>query len=59
MEGVTPHYDVIEEEGPDHDKTFTCAVFIGETKVATGCGNSKQKAEQAAAKAALKKKGWK
>lgn len=59
QEGVTPHYDVIEAEGPDHDKTFTCAVFIGDEEVATGTGNSKQKAEQAAAKAALKKKGWK
>lgn len=57
--GVTPHYDVVEEEGPDHDKIFTCAVFIGEEKVAKGKGNSKQKAQQAAAKAALKKKGWK
>lgn len=57
--GVTPHYEVIEEEGPDHDKTFTSAVFIGEERVAAGSGNSKQRAEQAAAKAALKKKGWK
>ena len=58
-DGVTPHYEVVEEEGPDHDKTFTCAVFIGDEKVAVGTGNSKQRAEQAAAKAALKKKGWK
>ncbi|TSC57349.1 MAG: putative ribonuclease III [Candidatus Peregrinibacteria bacterium Greene0416_19] len=57
--GVTPHYEVIEEEGPDHDKNFTCAVFIGSEKVASGSGNSKQRAEQAAAKAALKVKGWK
>lgn len=56
--GVTPHYEVIEEEGPDHNKTFTCAVFIGDEKVAAGTGNSKQRAEQAAAKAALKKKKW-
>lgn len=56
--GVTPHYDVVEEEGPDHEKKFTCAVFIGEEEVARGSGNSKQKAEQAAAKAGLKVKGW-
>jgi ribonuclease-3 len=55
---VTPHYDVIAEEGPDHDKTFTCAVFIGDERVAQGSGNSKQRAEQAAAKAALDAKGW-
>lgn len=57
--GITPHYDVLTEEGPDHDKQFTCAVFIGEERVAEGLGNSKQRAEQAAAKAGLKVKGWK
>ncbi|MEK7591576.1 MAG: ribonuclease III [Patescibacteria group bacterium] len=56
--GITPHYDVLDESGPDHDKSFTCAVFIGEEKVATGKGNSKQRAEQAAAKAGLKAKKW-
>ena len=56
--GITQHYEVIEEVGPDHDKNFTCAVFIGEEKIALGKGNSKQKAEQAAAKAGLKVKKW-
>ncbi|NOS67543.1 MAG: ribonuclease III [Candidatus Peribacteraceae bacterium] len=57
--GVTPHYEVVVEEGPDHDKEFTMAVYIGEERVAEGKGNSKQRAEQAAAKAALTVKGWK
>ncbi|MDD4319709.1 MAG: ribonuclease III [Candidatus Peribacteraceae bacterium] len=57
--GVTPHYEVLEEDGPDHEKCFTCAVFIDKERVAAGTGNSKQKAEQAAAKEALKVKGWK
>jgi ribonuclease-3 len=57
--GITPHYEVMSEEGPDHDKKFTCAVFIGPDKVALGKGNSKQRAETAAAKAGLKVKGWK
>lgn len=56
--GVTPHYEVVSETGPDHDKTFTCAVFIGEEKVAEGQGNSKQRGEQAAAEAGLKVKKW-
>jgi ribonuclease-3 len=56
--GITPHYETVAAEGPDHDKTFTCAVFIGEEKVAEGTGNSKQRAEQAAAKAGLKVKRW-
>lgn len=57
--GITPHYETLDAVGPDHEKFFTCAVFIGEEKVAEGKGNSKQKAEQAAAKAALLAKGWK
>ena len=57
--GVTPHYETLEAVGPDHEKLFTCAVFIGEENVAQGQGNSKQRAEQAAAKEGLKAKGWK
>lgn len=57
--GITPHYETINAIGPDHLKNFTCAVFIGKEKVAEGKGNSKQRAEQAAAKAGLKTKGWK
>lgn len=56
--GITPHYTVLSEEGPDHDKTFTCAVYIGEDKIAEGTGNSKQRAETSAAKEGLKAKGW-
>jgi len=57
--GVTPHYEVIAESGPDHEKQFTCAVNIGPERVATGDGASKQDAEQAAAEAGLKAKKWK
>ena len=56
--GITPHYDLVEAVGPDHDKEFTCAVFIGAEKIAEGSGNSKQRAEQSAAHAGLKAKGW-
>ena len=56
--GVTPHYKVIDEEGPDHDKKFTCAAFIGDEKVAEGSGKSKQQAETESAKKALKVKKW-
>jgi len=55
---VTPHYEVISETGPDHVKKFVCAVYLDDEKIAEGTGNSKQKAEQAAAKAGLKAKGW-
>lgn len=57
--GITPHYQTLDAEGPDHLKEFTTAVFIGDEKVAEGKGMSKQRAEQAAAKAGLKVKGWK
>ncbi|PIP65507.1 ribonuclease III [Candidatus Peregrinibacteria bacterium CG10_big_fil_rev_8_21_14_0_10_49_16] len=57
--GITPKYEVVDAVGPDHSKDFTCAVYLGDEKVAEGKGNSKQKAEQAAAKEALKVKGWK
>ena len=56
--GVTPTYVVREEVGPDHDKVFTIAAFIGEEEVAEGKGSSKQRAEQDAAEKALKKKKW-
>ncbi|TSC57768.1 MAG: putative ribonuclease III [Parcubacteria group bacterium Greene0416_79] len=56
--GVTPHYETIKEIGPDHDKHFTVAVFLGWEQVAQGDGRSKQHAEQEAAKDALEKKRW-
>ena len=57
-DGVTPSYVLIKEEGPDHNKEFVAGVCIGDKKIAEGKGKSKQEAEQEAAKAALKAKGW-
>lgn len=56
--GKTPIYKTLRAEGPDHEKIFTCAVFIDSDQIAVGKGLSKQRAEQAAAKEALKKLGW-
>jgi len=58
VEGITPSYIVLKEDGPDHDKHFTVAVEIGNDKVATGEGKSKQEAEQSAAQNGLKAKRW-
>jgi ribonuclease-3 len=58
VEGVTPSYKTTKEAGPDHDKKFTVAVFIGNKVVAEGEGDSKQDAEQSAARRALEEKGW-
>jgi ribonuclease-3 len=52
-EGFTPVYRVIEESGPDHDKTFTVGVFVDNNLRGTGEGPSKQAGQQKAAEAAL------
>ena len=49
----TPQYKTVAIHGPDHAREFTVAVFIGSKQLATGQGNSKQRAESAAAAAAL------
>ena len=56
--GVTPNYDLHNEEGPDHNKIFTMTAFIGERMVGKGKGSSKQIAEQKAAEDALKRLKW-
>ena len=48
-----PVYQIIAQEGPDHNRTFTAQVSVLGKPVATGVGNSKKAAEQAAAKKAL------
>lgn len=55
---MTPTYKTLNEEGPDHAKKFTAAVFIGDQKVVEGEGFSKQEAESDAARKGLKSKGW-
>jgi ribonuclease-3 len=46
-----PEY-VITDEGPDHMKTFTARVRVGEELYGNGVGRSKKEAEQAAAETA-------
>lgn len=57
-ENITPTYNTLKEEGPDHDKKFTVGVYVGDEMVAQGEGKSKQEAEQEAAEHALREKGW-
>jgi len=54
-----PQYQVINEKGPDHAKIFTVTVANEGRTLATAQGNSKQKAEQEAARLALEKLGSK
>ena len=46
-----PEY-VIEDEGPDHEKTFTAQVQVGDKLYGHGTGRSKKEAEQGAAETA-------
>ena len=52
---TTPNYKLIEDDGPDHDKTFKVGAYIGKKLIAEGKGSSKRKAEQNAAENALQK----
>lgn len=44
-----PRYEVISEVGPDHNKSFEIAVYIGDEEIGRGSGASKKEAQQAAA----------
>ena len=56
--GVTPHYKVLSESGPDHAKHFEVGLYLANELVATGQGTSKQEAQVAAASQGLKNKNW-
>ncbi len=58
FDGITPSYKTVKESGPDHEKKFTVGVYVGKELVAQGEGDSKQDAEQSAAREALKSRGW-
>ena len=58
VESATPHYAVIKETGPDHDKHFVVGVYAKDILLAQGEGKSKQEAEQTAARAALNSREW-
>ena len=53
VEGETPVYEVLDEEGPDHDKWFNVGVYVGSSLRGKGGGASKQSAQQKAAANAL------
>jgi ribonuclease III len=51
--GALVTYDVVEEQGPPHDRTFEISASIEGVEVARGTGRSKKDAEQEAAQVAL------
>ena len=54
IDGETPVYHTLREEGPDHDKSFTVGVYVGKAIKGTGVGHSKQEAQTLAAKEGIK-----
>ena len=56
-EGRMPSYDYLSMEGPPHAPVFAYRVMDGEQELGRGSGTSKQSAQQAAARDALKRMG--
>ncbi len=52
---LMPAYRLVAEAGPDHDKTFTVEVMVGDEILGRGTGKSKKLAETEAARAALER----
>ena len=55
--GALVIYDVVEEQGPPHDRVFSVSATIDGVAVSRGSGRSKKDAEQEAAQAALEALG--
>ncbi len=51
-------YEIVNEIGPAHNKTFSSEVFMDDIKMGIGEGHSKKEAEQNAAKVALEKMAY-
>lgn len=52
---ITPHYEVISDSGPDHDKNFLVWVFLEKEKIGEWSWTSKKKAQESAAENAYTK----
>jgi ribonuclease-3 len=55
---ITPHYKIISESGPDHNKIFEVGLYLGDEMISRGKGTSKQEAQVDAAQNGIKKKRW-
>jgi ribonuclease-3 len=51
--GELVNYDVVDESGPPHDRTFRISAVVSGVEVGRGTGRSKKDAEQEAARVAL------
>jgi ribonuclease-3 len=50
---ASPHYEILDEQGPDHCKCFEICVAIGGERFPSAWGPSKKQAEQEGARRAL------
>ncbi len=51
---TTPHYEVVKEWGPDHNRNFEAACSVNGKTIGVGVGKSKKEAEQLAARQAIR-----
>ncbi len=51
--GVTPTYEMVDQWGEEHRKTFSVAVYLGSEMAGLGTGRNKREAAQKAAREAL------
>ena len=58
VRGITPHYQILDEQGPDHAKVFTVGLYLDEELISSGKGLSKQEAQVDAATRGIKKMEW-
>jgi len=56
--GITPHYKVLSESGPDHAKEFVVGLYLNNEMISQGKGTSKQEAQVDAATKGIANKGW-
>lgn len=52
-DGDRLHYEIVDEYGPEHEKTFVCRVLLNSNEIGRGEGRSKKEAEKAAARKGL------
>lgn len=53
QQGHIPRYKIINQKGPDHQKTFEVVTLINNVEYCTGLGDNRKNAEQIAAKKTL------
>jgi ribonuclease III len=56
--GAIVTYEVVDEQGPPHDRMFSIAAVVDGVEVGRGAGKSKKDAEQEAAQVALEEMDW-